>query len=215
MRHCTPGTLALPPRVCAGSAIVLLAPSAGLGTVLLKPSAAVVTFGQADRVVLAALDDVEVRNDAPLTGPNPIVPRPVVPRPAVPRPVVPASEFAVGIVEVPELAEDEEDDKFAAVSELFEELMTPDAVVPELKELTTPVLPTDAVLPKFEELMIPVLLTELHGVDAVVAPRAAGTPDTVAPPAFVERVIPPPSNVGRVAELAIPIEHGVAFAAPE
>jgi hypothetical protein len=139
----------------------------------------------------------------------------VVPIPSTPRLTAFGAEFGVTVVEVPELDADEEDDEVAVDPELAEELMTPDAVVPEFKELVTPVLPTDAMFPKFEELMIPELLTELHGMDVLVAPRAMGAPDTVELPAIVESSIPPPSNVGSVAEPALPVEHGAEFTVPE
>jgi len=48
----------------------------------------------------------------------------------------------------------------------------------------TPVLPTAVPSLKFEELRIPELLTELHGMEVPIAPRARGTPDTVELPAI-------------------------------
>jgi hypothetical protein len=125
------------------------------------------------------------------------------------------AESWIVVVEMPELDADEEDDEVAVDPELAEELITPDAVVPEVKKFVTPVLPTDARFPKFEELMIPELLTELHGMNVLVAPTAMGTPDTVELPAIVESSIPPPSKVGSVAEPAFPVEHGDELTVPK
>jgi len=181
--------------------------------------------GQALKESVAAVDAVEVCDVGPVIELNPAVPRPEVPRLVVPRPVVPSpamprltafgAEFGVAVVEVPELDADEEDDEVAVNPGLAEELMTPDAVVPEFKVLVIPAPPTDAVFPKFDELVIPELLTELHGVDVLVAPMTMGTPDTVELPAIVESSIPPPSNVGSVAESALPVEHGAELTVPE
>ena len=64
------------------------------------------------------------------TAPRPVVPRLVVPRPFIPRPATPTPaafgvEFAIAVVGVAEL-DDEEDEEVAVVPELFEELMTPE-----------------------------------------------------------------------------------------
>jgi hypothetical protein len=64
------------------------------------------------------------------TVPRPVVPRLVVPRPFIPRPATPTPaafgvEFAIAVVGVAEL-DDEEDEEVAVVPELFEELMTPE-----------------------------------------------------------------------------------------
>jgi hypothetical protein len=212
------GRLALPPRVCAGFGTGLLRPAAGSGTVPLGLSVSAVPgrAGQEDRVPSVPADEVEVCDVDPLTEPNPVVPRPEVPRLVAPRAVAPSpatpelvmfgARFAVAVVEVSEPGDDEEDDELAAGPELFEELMIPDAVTPELKVLVTPVVPRD------EELRIPELLTELHGIDV---PRARGTPDAVELPAIVDRVIPPPSKLGSVAASAFFVEHGEEFKVPE
>ena len=77
--------------------------------------------GQEDRELFATVDDVEVCDVDPVTELSPMLPRPVVPRLVVPRPLVPrpamprpaafSAEFAVAVVEVPELDEDEEDER--------------------------------------------------------------------------------------------------------
>ena len=66
------------------------------------------------------------------TAPRPVVPRLVVPRPFIPRPATPTPaafgvEFAIAVVGVAEL-DDEEDEEVAVVPELFEELMTPEVL---------------------------------------------------------------------------------------
>jgi hypothetical protein len=66
------------------------------------------------------------------TAPRPVVPRLVVPRPFIPRPATPTpaafgAEFAIAVVGVAEL-DDEEDEEVAVVPELFEELMTPEVL---------------------------------------------------------------------------------------
>jgi hypothetical protein len=210
------GRLALPPRVSAGFGIALLRLAAGSGTVPLRLSVSAVPgrAGQEDRVPSVTADDVDVCDVDPLTEPNPVVPRPevprlVAPRAVAPRPATPAlatfgAGFAVAVVEVSEPGDDEEDDEPAEVPELFEELMTPDAVIPELKVLVTPVVPRDDVSPKFEELRIPEPLTEVHGIDAS---RARGIPDVVELPPIVDRVIPPPSKLGCVAGPTFFVEH--------
>jgi hypothetical protein len=179
--------------------------------------------GQALKESVAAVDAVEVCDVGPVIELSPAVPRPEVPRLVAPRPVVPrpamprltvfGAEFVVAVVEVPEF--DAEEEEVAAAPELFEELIIPDVAIPEPRVLMTPVLPTAVLLAKFEELRIPELLTELHGMDVLVAPRARSTPDTVEPPAIVDRVIPPPSKLGSVAEPAFFVEHGAEFKVPE
>jgi hypothetical protein len=212
------GRLALPPRVSAGFGTALLRLAAGSGTVppRLSVSAVPGRAGQEDRVPSVAADEVEVCDVDPLPEPNPVVPRLEVPRLVAPRAVAPSpatpalamfgARFAVAVVEVSEPGDDEEDDELAAVPELFEELMIPDAVTPEFKVFVTPVVPRD------EELRIPELLTELHGIDV---PRARGTPDAVELPAIVGSVIPPPSKLGSVAAPAFFVEHGEEFKVPE
>lgn len=123
--------------------------------------------GQEDRELFATVDDVEVCDIEPVTELSPMLPRPVVPRLVVPRPLVPrpamprpaasSAEFAVAVVEVPELGQDEEEDEVAMAPELLGELMTPE------------------------------LLTELHGTDVLVpAPTVLGNPtvgvETLIPP---------------------------------
>jgi hypothetical protein len=125
--------------------------------------------GQEDRELFATVDDVEVCDVDPVTELSPMLPRPVVPRLVVPRPLVPrpamprpagsSAEFAVAVIEVPELDEDEEDDEVAVAPELLGELMTSE------------------------------LLTELHGTDVLVpAPTVLGNPavgelvETLIPP---------------------------------
>jgi hypothetical protein len=66
------------------------------------------------------------------TAPRPVVPRLVVPRPFIPRPATPTPaafgvEFAIAVVGVAEL-DDEEDEEVAVVPKLFEELMTPEVL---------------------------------------------------------------------------------------
>jgi hypothetical protein len=66
------------------------------------------------------------------TAPSPVVPRLVVPRPFIPRPTTPTPaalgvELAVAVVEVAAL-DDAEDEAVPVVPELFEELMTPEAL---------------------------------------------------------------------------------------
>jgi hypothetical protein len=80
------------------------------------------------------------------TAPRPVVPRLVVPRPFIPRPATPTPaafgvEFAIAVVGVAEL-DDEEDEEVAVVPELFEELMTPE-VLAELQgtDATAPGIP--------------------------------------------------------------------------
>ena len=53
------------------------------------------------------------------------MPRPFIPRPATPTPAAFGVEFAIAVVGVAEL-DDEEDEEVAVVPELFEELMTPE-----------------------------------------------------------------------------------------
>ena len=122
-----------------------------------------------------------------------------------------AFEFAVAFPE----PGDEADGEVVVVPKLLKELVMPDAVVPEFEELVTPVLPTAVASPKFEELRIPELLTELHGTDVPVAPRARGTPDAEELPGIVDKAIPPPSKLGSVAEPALFVEHGAEFKVPE
>ena len=74
------------------------------------------------------------------TAPRPVVPRLVVPRPFIPRPATPTPaafgvEFAIAVVGVAEL----DDEEGAVVPELFEELMTP--------EVLTELQGTDATAP--------------------------------------------------------------------
>jgi hypothetical protein len=80
------------------------------------------------------------------TAPRPVVPRLVVPRPFIPRPATPTPaafgvEFAIAVVGVAEL-DDEEDEEVAVVPKLFEELMTPE-VLTELQgtDATAPGIP--------------------------------------------------------------------------
>src|SRR5690242_4976295 len=66
------------------------------------------------------------------TARRPVVPRLVVPRPFIPTPARPTPaafgvELAVAVVEVAAL-EDAEDEAVAVVPELFEELVTPEAL---------------------------------------------------------------------------------------
>jgi len=79
------------------------------------------------------------------TAPRPVVPRLVVPRPFIPRPATPTPaafgvEFAIAVVGVAEL-DDEEDEEVAVVPELFEELMTPE-VLTELQGTDVVAAPT-------------------------------------------------------------------------
>ena len=55
------------------------------------------------------------------------MPRPFIPRPATPTPAAFGVEFAIAVVGVAEL-DDEEDEEVAVVPELFEELMTPEVL---------------------------------------------------------------------------------------
>jgi hypothetical protein len=139
----------------------------------------------------SVVDEVEVCDVDPLTEPSPVVPRPEVPRPVAPRPLVlapamlRAGAFAVAVVEVAELDGDEEDGE----------------VVAALTELL------------FDELMTPELLTELHGADVLVpTPRLPASPDVAE---LVERLSPPPSNVGSATVPIFPVEHGAGLAIPE
>jgi len=59
--------------------------------------------------------------------PRLVVPRPFIPRPATPTPAAFGVEFAIAVVGVAEL-DDEEDEEVAVVPELFEELMTPEVL---------------------------------------------------------------------------------------
>jgi len=148
--------------------------------------------GQAVKESVAAVDAVEVCDVDPVTEPSPVMPRPAVPRPVAPRPLVPipaaprpaasSAEFAVAVVEVPELDEDEEDDEAAAVPELFDELMTPE------------------------------LLTKLHGTDVLVpAPTAPSSPGVgelverlIPPPSNVDSAAVPGFPVEQGAALTVP-----------
>lgn len=82
------------------------------------------------------------------TTPRPAAPRLEVPRPFIPSPATPTVELGVAVVEVVALG-DEEDEAVAVVPELFDELVTPEA------------------------------LTELQGTDVfAAAPRAPGIAPT-------------------------------------
>lgn len=115
-----------------------------------------------------------------------MVPSPVVPRPLVPSPDAPRPDTSSAEFAV-------------AVAE-----------IPELDEEDDEVAP----LPElFEELMTSELLSELHGTDVLaVAPTAPDNPDVGE---LVERLTPPPSNVGSAAVPGFPEEQGAGFAVPE
>ena len=74
--------------------------------------------------------------------PRLVVPRPFIPRPATPTPAAFGVEFAIAVVGVAELDEEDEDEEVAVVPELFEELMTPE-VLTELQgtDATAPGIP--------------------------------------------------------------------------
>ena len=89
------------------------------------------------------------------TAPRPVAPRLVVPRPFIPRPATPTPaafgvEFAIAVVGVAEL-DDEEDEEVAVVPELFEELMTPE-VLTELQgtDVVVAALPPPGIAPTTE-----------------------------------------------------------------
>jgi hypothetical protein len=84
------------------------------------------------------------------TAPRPAVPRLVVPRPFIPKPATPIPaafgvELGVAVVEVTAL-DDAEDEAVAVLPELFEELMTPEA----LTELQATDAPAPGIAPTTE-----------------------------------------------------------------